>query len=310
LAIMGLNLVTGYSGQISIGHSAFFGVGAYTTSILVADYGWPFILTLPVAALFGFIAGVAIGLPALKIRGLYLSLVTLGLALAFPSIVKMEQLAELTGAANGKTLGAGDAGKFAWNPPGWMPDSATVNDWIFLTCVLVALVMFLLASNLVRSRTGRAVQAMRDNEVGAAVSGVHPAWHKVNSFAFSAAYAAVAGGCFSLSAGTIAPDTFGLNRSIEFVAGLVIGGVATIIGPLIGGIVVEFLPYLSFEFLPGPEAGILYGIILVLLVFVMPGGIVAGFRMVRAKFVQVIPRLPTSTAQPVTAEPVASGVGE
>ena len=214
VAILGLNIVTGYSGQISIGHSFFFGIGAYTTMILVADHGWPFLATLPVAGALGFIVGFVIGLPALRIRGLYLSLVTLGLALAFPAIAKSDNFfgidfASLTGGSNGKVdhrrrghhderlpLGPAivGAGQLVGRTTGSSPRS-----------FVVAIVMFLLTSNLVRSRVGRGLIAMRDNETGAAVSGVYPAQYKVLAFATSALVTSIGGGCFALAATTIGP---------------------------------------------------------------------------------------------------------
>jgi branched-chain amino acid transport system permease protein len=307
VAILGLNIVTGYSGQISIGHSAFFGIGAYTTMILIADHGWPFLATLPVAGALGFLVGAVIGIPALRIRGLYLSLITLGLALAFPAIVKSDNFfgidfASLTGGSNGKVISSGDVTTtkgFHWNPPSWAPDGWTTNDWVFTTVFVVALVLFALTSNLIRSGVGRGLIAMRDNETGAAVSGVYPAQYKVLAFATSALVTAIGGSCFALASTTIGPDTFGLQRSIEFIAGLVIGGVATILGPAIGGLLVEWLPYWAFEVdwpilgkLEGPQAGILYGVILVLIIFFMPGGIVYGLRQLRSKVVVMVPRLP------------------
>jgi branched-chain amino acid transport system permease protein len=307
VAILGLNIVTGYSGQISIGHSAFFGIGAYTTMILIADHGWPFVATLPIAGALGFLVGAVIGIPALRIRGLYLSLITLGLALAFPAIVKSDNFfgvdfASITGGSNGKVISSGDVTiteGFRWVPPSWAPDGWTTNDWVFTTVFVVALVLFALTSNLIRSGVGRGLIAMRDNETGAAVSGVYPAQYKVLAFATSALVTAIGGSCFALASTTIGPDTFGLQRSIEFIAGLVIGGVATILGPAIGGLLVEWLPYWAFEVdwpilgkLEGPEAGILYGAILVLIIFFMPGGIVYGLRQLRSKFVVMVPRLP------------------
>jgi branched-chain amino acid transport system permease protein len=327
VAILGLNIVTGYSGQISIGHSFFFGIGAYTTMILIADHGWPFLATLPVAGALGFVIGFVIGLPALRIRGLYLSLVTLGLALAFPAIAKSENFfgvdfANLTGGSNGKTITGGDVTAtegFRWDPPSWTPDGWTTNDWILITVFAVAIVMFLLTSNLVRSRVGRGLIAMRDNETGAAVSGVYPAQYKVLAFSTSALVTSIGGGCFALAATTIGPDSFGLQRSIEFIAGLVIGGVATILGPAIGGMLIEWLPYWSFEgtlpLLPkleGPEAGILYGLLLIVIIFFMPGGVVYGLRLLRSKFMLIVPRLPASraaapveAAEPAAASPIA-----
>lgn len=307
VGILGLNIVTGYSGQISIGHSAFFGIGAYTTMILIADHGWPFLATLPVAGALGFLVGGVIGVPALRIRGLYLSLITLGLALAFPAIVKSDNFfgvdfASITGGSNGKVISSGDVTKthgFHWNPPSWAPSGWTTNDWVFTTVFVIAIVLFLLSSNLIRSRIGRGLIAMRDNETGAAVSGVYPAQYKVLAFATSALVTSIGGSCFALASTTIGPDTFGLQRSIEFIAGLVIGGVATILGPAIGGVLVEWLPYWAFEVnwpvlgkLEGPQAGILYGVILVLIIFFMPGGILYGLRQLRAKVVMFVPRLP------------------
>jgi branched-chain amino acid transport system permease protein len=324
VAILGLNIVTGYSGQISIGHSAFFGIGAYTTMILIADHGWPFLATLPVAGALGFLVGAVIGVPALRIRGLYLSLITLGLALAFPAIVKSDNFfgvdfASITGGSNGKVISSGDVTTkrgFHWSPPSWAPSGWTTNDWVFTTVFVIAIVLFVLTSNLIRSSVGRGMIAMRDNETGAAVSGVYPAQYKVLAFATSAHVTSIGGGCFTLASTTIGPDTFGLQRSIEFIAGLVIGGVATILGPAIGGVLVEWLPYWAFEVnwpilgkLEGPQAGILYGVILVLIIFFMPGGIVYGIRQLRAKFIVFVPRLPVPeefpTAPTVAVQPTA-----
>jgi branched-chain amino acid transport system permease protein len=324
VAILGLNIVTGYSGQISIGHSAFFGIGAYTTMILIADHGWPFLATLPIAGALGFLVGAVIGIPALRIRGLYLSLITLGLGLAFPAIVKSDNFfgvdfASLTGGSNGKVISSGDVTTtkgFHWNPPSWAPDGWTTNDWVFTTVFVIAIVLFVLTSNLIRSGVGRGLIAMRDNETGAAVSGVYPAQYKVLAFATSALVTSIGGGCFALASTTIGPDTFGLQRSIEFIAGLVIGGVATILGPAIGGVLVEWLPYWAFEVdwpilgkLEGPQAGILYGVILVLIIFFMPGGIVYGLRQLRSKFVVFVPRLPVpqeiAAIPPATPKPPA-----
>lgn len=324
VGILGLQIVTGYSGQISIGHSAFFGIGAYTSAILVADHGWPFLLTLPVGGALGFIVGFVIGIPALRIRGLYLSLITLGLALAFPAIARSDNFfgydfAALTGGNNGKAMNSGTVTSiegFSWAPPSWAPSDWSDDDWIFTTVLVIAIILFFLTSNLIRSRVGRGLIAMRDNETGAAVSGVYPAQYKVLAFATSALVTSIGGGCFALAVNNIGPDTFGLQRSIEFIAGLVIGGVATILGPAIGGMLVDWLPYWAFEIewpligrLDGPEAGILYGLLLVLIIFFMPGGVVFGLRWLRSKFVVIVPKLPGAELQEqaiIEAEPTGS----
>ena len=177
IAILGLNIVTGYSGQISIGHSAFFGIGAYTTMILVADHGWPFLATLPVAGAIGFAIGFVIGIPALRIRGLYLSLVTLGIALGLPRDRQEDWRARPAAATASPSPSARSTCREAsagTRRPG-SPDTSTNNAWILVTVFVIAIVMFILASNLVRSRVGRGLVAMRDNEIGAAVSRVSTA---------------------------------------------------------------------------------------------------------------------------------------
>jgi branched-chain amino acid transport system permease protein len=288
--------------------------------ILIADHGWPFLATLPVAGALGFLVGAVIGIPALRIRGLYLSLITLGLALAFPSIVKSDNFfgidfAKVTGGSSGKVISSGKVTTtrgFHWNPPSWAPSGWTTNDWVFTSVFVIAIVLFVLTSNLIRSSVGRGLIAMRDNETGAAVSGVHPARYKVLAFATSALVTSIGGGCFALASTTIGPDTFGLQRSIEFIAGLVIGGVATILGPAIGGLLVEWLPYWAFEVnwpvlgkLQGPQAGVLYGVILVVIIFFLPGGIVHGLRQLRSKVLVFVPRLPEP--QETFAPPSATG---
>jgi branched-chain amino acid transport system permease protein len=284
LAILGLNLVTGFNGQVSLGHSAFFGIGAYTTMILINDHGWPLLAALVPAAIIGAMLGYAVGVPALRIRGLYLSLVTLGLPIAFEPLAL--KFGSLTGGGDGKSL------KIHWKAPGWMPGHLNENSWAFVTIAAIAAVMFVLASNMIRSRAGRALVSLRDNEIGAAVSGVYPAGYKTTAFAMSASYASIAGGLYALAAKTITPYSFGTGLSIQFITGLVIGGIATIIGPLIGGLVTIFLPYLTQKQLEGVRANILFGAILIALAFIMPGGILAGVRQIRAKFVRLVPRLP------------------
>jgi branched-chain amino acid transport system permease protein len=299
VAVLGLNLVTGYSGQISLGHSAFFGLGAYMSAILVADYGWPYYATLPVVLVGGGVAGFIVGLPALRIRGLYLALVTLALAIAFPSIAKIPQLSDLTGGANGKTVNSFRQ----WTAPGWLPFDVTSDGWRFLVLCITGAVLFLIASNVIRSRVGRALLALRDNETGAAVSGVYPAGWKTSAFAVSAGFAAVGGSLQVLAIPVVGPDTGGFVVAIELITGLVIGGVATISGAVLGGLAIVWLPELTKNwggYIPlfsDSDAPLLanaaYGILLIAVVFVMPGGVVWFIRYVRSKLVRFTPRLPT-----------------
>jgi branched-chain amino acid transport system permease protein len=295
IAILGLNLVTGYSGQISLGHSAFFGVGAYSTAILMADHDWPYLATIPVAAALGAAVGFVVGLPALRIRGLYLALITLAIAIVFPVLLK--RFDWLTGGANGKTV------NIAWTVPGWLPGDVSRDDWKFLWVAAIAGALFLLSSNLIRSRVGRGLMALRDNEIGAAVSGVHPAGFKTAAFATSALVASVGGTTYTLAVGTVSPDSFGLIRSIEFIAGLVVGGVATIAGNLLGGLIIEFLPYYTSTWLEGPRANVLLGLFLIAVIFIAPGGLMWGIRQVRAKIILFIPKLPTLSSVRQGEEP-------
>jgi branched-chain amino acid transport system permease protein len=293
LAILGLNVVMGFTGQISIGHSAFMGIGAYASAILVSDHGWPFLLTLPVAAILGFAVGFAFGIPALRIRGLYLALVTLALAFAFPAIVT--KFPGLTGGANGKTM------QIHWRPPAWMPGSESQSAWIFLTVLVVTALGFLAVSSLRRSRVGRGLEALRDNEIGAAVSGVPTARYKVLAFATSASLAAVSGSLFVLNIGAVSDQTFGLLRSIDLITGLVIGGVGAIGGAVLGGFAIQFIPYYASSWLADVRSNILYGVLLLAIVYAMPSGVAAAITNLRERVIQIAPWPPTSPQQQSTS---------
>lgn len=301
IAILGLNLVTGFSGQISLGHSAFFGIGAYTTAILVTDHGWPFLGTVPVAAALGLAAGFLVGLPALRISGLYLALVTLAVAAVFPVLVKLDALAGSTGGPNGKDVA------FDWRKPAWVGLDVSAKGWRFLVAAAAAGLAFLVASNLVRSRVGRALRAVRDDPTAAAASGVHLAAWKTGAFAVSAAYAAVGGSVVALAGGGVSPDTLGFLLAVQLVTGLVLGGAATISGAVLGGLAVVYLPYYSARWASGTTvafldpsdsgllANVVYGVALIAAMFVMPGGAVSFWRMISSKVVRLAPRLPPPT---------------
>jgi branched-chain amino acid transport system permease protein len=303
VAILGINIVTGYSGQISLGHSAFFGIGAYTTAYLVADEGWPYLATLPVAALIGLAVGFAVGLPALRIQGLYLALVTLAIAAVFPVIVKMDALVDITGGSNGKPVA------IDWDKPKWFGLDVSNEAWEFLVVAAVGALLFLLASNLIRSRVGRAIVAVRDNPIGAVTSGISLSLWKTGAFAVSAAYGAIAGSLFIMVIPIVSPDSVGFALAFQLITGLVLGGLATVSGSLVGGLTMVFLPYYSaqwsgdksFLFFDPVDSGllanVLYGALLIGAMFVMPGGIISFVRGLRSRFVRFVPRPPT-TAPP------------
>jgi len=222
IAILALNIVTGYTGQISIGHGAFMAVGGYATAILTHDHGWSDIATLPVAAAVGFIAGVIVGLPALRLHGVYLALTTFAVALAVPQIAK--NYPNFTGGTEGLAL----------------PTHTGV--WLYEVGWAVAGVMFVIAWFLLRGRMGRAFRAIRDSEIAAASSGVSLAFYKTLAFGISAGMAAVAGSVYVLVNNFVNPDVFGLTLSLYILIGAVVGGLGSLWGVLVGAAFVQLLP--------------------------------------------------------------------
>jgi branched-chain amino acid transport system permease protein len=270
IAALGLNLLTGYTGQISVGHGAFFGVGAYTTAILVADHGWPYLGTTAAAAVIAFGVGVLIGLPALRVKGLYLALVTLALAVVFPQIIK--RFTDVTGGTQGKQVGR-------FRAPDWT--GLAQDQFIFYLFLVFALVAWLLVYNLTRSRVGRAMVSVRDNEIGAEVLGVNVAFYKVVTFGLSAMLAGVAGSLSVYESGFVNSGEYSIVLSILILVAVVIGGVATIAGPAIGALLVTFLP----EWTKGYDeqlSPVIFGAVLILLMMVAPGGVMGLLRRMRA----------------------------
>lgn len=284
VAVLGLNLLTGYSGQISLGHSAFFGVGAYTTAILISDYGWNHLLTLPVAGALAFVAGFLVGLPALRLAGLYLALMTLAIAVAFPALAR--RFDGLTDGVMGKNISSRDV-----VVPSWLPFTRDV--YLYFVVLIVLVLMLVLARNMIKSRVGRALTALRDNEIPAQTLAVYPARYKTLAFAISAFYAGVAGGLYALVIRYTNPQSFLLTLSILILAGMVVGGLATIGGAILGGLFIQFVPYYAEEVNKalGP---LIFGFVIIVTMLVAPGGIVSLIKRVRNRFYVV-------TDPPVTA---------
>lgn len=269
IAVLGLGLLTGYNGQISVGHAAFFGVGAYTTAILADNHEWPFLATIPVAIVLSFVIGVIAGTPGLRIKGLYLALVTLALATLFPFIIT--RFSDTTGGSTGKSIPDFDA-------PDW---SGLANDqWVYYVLVAFAIPVFWLVRNLVRSRPGRAIIAIRDNETAAEVLGVNLAVYKVVVFGISAAIAGLAGS-LSMIVGSgrvdLGRDGSVVLESIQFLAAMVIGGAATIAGPVLGSAFVVFTPEFASDIDP-QLSQVIYGALLIGMMLVLPSGFMGGIR--------------------------------
>ncbi len=199
IAVLGLNLLTGFNGQISLGHGAFFAIGAYATAILMFHLSIPYWLTLPMTALVCFVAGYLFGLPALRLEGHYLALATFGLAIAVPQMLKYRHIEAVTGGVQGLQLPRA-------TPPFGLP--LTTNQWMFLVSLAVAVVMFRIARNLLDSRTGRAIMAIRDHPMAADTMGINTAHYKAATFGISALYTGVAGALFAIIIEFTSPDNF------------------------------------------------------------------------------------------------------
>ncbi len=224
IAILGLAILTGFNGQISLGHGAFYAIGAYVTAILMYQYNVPYWATLPVSAIVCAVIGFLIGLPALRLAGLYLALTTFALAVAVPQILKHECSRPWTGGVQGLVIDKPD-------PPFGLDMSP--DQWLYLFTLFVGALLFLLAWNIVRGRIGRAMMAIRDHALAAEAMGIDIALLKTRTFALSAMYTGVAGSLGAIVVQFVAPDSFGIFVSIYFFVGLVVGGVASIGGAIL-----------------------------------------------------------------------------
>lgn len=261
VALLGLNLLIGHGGQISLGHGAFFAVGAYATAILLSRHDIPYLATLPVAAALTFVLGLALGVPALRLRGLYLALVTLAIAVFLVPLLK--RFESLTGGSMGLSTVKPAA-------PGW---SGLADDqWLYFLALALAMVAFLAARNVLRSRAGRALHAIRENEAAAEVLGVRLAFYKTLVFAWSAMFAGAAGSVYTWMIGYVSPDSFPVTLSITLLAGLVIGGLGSLSGPVYGAIFVMFVPNLAQD-LNKAAPGVIFGLLIILVMYVAPTGL-------------------------------------
>jgi branched-chain amino acid transport system permease protein len=254
VAILALNIVTGYTGQISIGHGAFMAVGGYTTAILTHDHGWNSIATMPVAVVVGFAAGIIVGLPALRFSGVYLALTTFAVALAVPQIAK--NYPDFTGGTEGLAL----------------PTHSGL--WLYTTAWIVAGIAFVFAWLLLRGRTGRAFRAVRDSEIAAASSGVSLPVHKTVSFGISAAMAAVAGSVYVLVNNFVNPDVFALQLSLFILIGAVVGGLGSLWGVLVGAAFIELMPIglTSSGFMSSQLVPVIFGAVVIAVMALVPLG--------------------------------------
>lgn len=273
IAILGLNLLTGFNGQFSLGHSAFYAIGAYTAAILVFHYNWSVYATIPIGGIVCFVAGFLFGLPALRLEGLYLALATFALGIAVPQILKSSHLEELTGGVQGLDV-------FRPEVPEMLP--LTMDQWWYLIVFAVMLLMFWVAWNLINSRTGRAMMAIRDNSIAARSMGVNAALYKSLTFGVSAFYTGIAGAMAAIVIEFVAPDSFTFQLSILLFIGMVVGGTGSIWGAIFGGFFILIIPNFAEEISTGLSYAI-FGIILILIIYIMPSGFAGLVNFIKAK---------------------------
>jgi branched-chain amino acid transport system permease protein len=276
IAVLGLNLLTGFNGQISLGHGAFYAVGAYTAGVLMDQLNVPYWACVPAAAIVCFIVGYLFGLPALKLEGHYLALATFALALAVPQILKYKWLEGITGGVQGIVLSKPE-------PPFGL---LTEDQWLYYYCFFIMLALYWAAHNMLNSRSGRAMMAIRDYQIAADTMGIDTALYKTVTFGISAAYTGIAGALSATAIAFVAPDSFNIFLSIKFLIGLVVGGVGSLTGSVVGGIFYVLVDNsaqalslfikndlgLQFDL----SAYAVFGILLIMLMYFMPMGLVGG----------------------------------
>ncbi|GAA1466022.1 branched-chain amino acid ABC transporter permease [Microbacterium thalassium] len=272
---LGLNLLVGFGGQVSLGHSAFFAMGAYSV-VIAGQAGWPHPLTLVVAGAVPFVIGYLIGLPALRLKGLQLGLVTLAMAIATPSAIRA--LGDLTRGNRGIAIDA--------DPPAWV--ALEHDQWVFYLALACAGLAYLVTRRLARGRLGRSFVAVRDAELVAETLGVDVWQTKTRLFAASAVYAGVAGGLYALLLEFIGPENFGLAMSISFVTLIVVGGLATVPGAVLGALFVQYVPTWTSA-LSASATGVTYGVVLMVFAFFVPYGLVGLLRGILAPAVDRLP---------------------
>ncbi|MDP9284211.1 MAG: branched-chain amino acid ABC transporter permease [Actinomycetota bacterium] len=274
IALIGLNILTGFTGQISLGHGAFMGIGAYTTTILVVDHGWRGLWTLPLAGIVAGVAGLAFGLPATRFAGPYLALATFAVPLSFIGLLK--RFPHFTGGTLGKQLPSLHSQFGIHSNP---------SVWIYWVSWVVALFMLAMSYAIVRGRFGRALRSVRDSEIAATANGISTALVKTAAFGISAFYCGVAGGLFAMAVTYVNPDTFPIDLSILLLVGIVLGGAGSLGGMVFGALFVEFIRITWGPALldlvsrvhhvdtraPGSPL-VIYGVVLLLVLYAAPTG--------------------------------------
>ena len=316
IALLGLSVLSGWSGQISLGHGAFMGIGAYAGAVAMLGRpglelqnlhpaGWlPLgggmrpIFVIPIAGLIAGILGYAFGIPALRLAGVSLALATFAVAVSLPQVAK--RFDQLTGGGGGVVL---------TQPRTPFGLDVAPSHWLYYEAWACAGILALVAWLLLRGRAGRALGALRDGEIAAVASGISPALYKTFAFGVSSASAGVAGALLAIQVAFVNPDTFPVSLSILLLASLVLGGLTSLYGALIGAVVLQFLPIyaqspplLSASFAKEAPA-VVYGIVLILAMFVAPTGLVGLLRGLRNSIIRRLDRSHRATGGPTVIGP-------
>ncbi|MGY3620560.1 branched-chain amino acid ABC transporter permease [Bradyrhizobium sp. USDA 10063] len=262
LAVLALNILTGGSGQFSLGQSAFYAVGAYTTAILMEHFNVNYALTLPIAGVICFGFGFLFGQPALRLSGIYLALATFALALAMPQLLKLGFLEHWTGGVQGLVVTKPDA-------PFGLPLSQDM--WLYYFTLAISIGIYIASINLLRSRSGRALMSIRDNEIAASAMGVNVALYKTLAFGVSAGITGIAGGLGAIAVQFVAPDGYTITLAISLFVGMVVGGVGWLPGSIVGSAFIIFVPNIA-EGISKGLSGAVFGVLLFLVIYLVPHG--------------------------------------
>ena len=267
IALLGLNILVGYNGQISLGHAAFYALGAYIAAALIQFAGVPHWLAVPAAGLVSFAAGLLLGLPILNLNKMHLAMATFALGAVLPGLAKQHVLERWTGGSQGLELDAVGV-------PFGLPLS--FDQWLYVFTLGTLVLLLALAANLLRGRIGRAVVAIRDHPIAAEASGIDAARYKLATFGVSALYAGIAGALAAISIRYVAPDLFGTFLSLAFLIGIAVGGIGTLAGAIYGALFLQVIMLAAgqtAQSLHSVPLYVIYGIALILTLHLAPNGI-------------------------------------
>jgi branched-chain amino acid transport system permease protein len=270
IALLGLNILVGYNGQVSLGHGAFYAIGAYVCAILIDKADWPYWAGVLPAGVVCLVFGYAFGLPALRLSGHYLALATLALGVTTPQVLKHKALEDYTGGFSGIVLS---------KPK--VPFGLPINQdqWIYLFVYAILLVLFLVAYNILRGRIGRALIAIRDQPIAAEAMGINSAVIKTSTFGVSAFYTGVAGALSAIVVQFVSPDSYDFFLSVTLIVGIAVGGFASISGAIYGALFILLVPNFAGE-LSKSAPWAIYGVLLILAMYFMPSGAAGLVRLI------------------------------